>query len=157
MKYQVRFIMDSNLTDDYKSSLKDYLWWVSIVPKVCESADNFEIRCWSYEEEAIRTGQKYGKAVKNTESAEVVFKGKITSEFVNEITSNYLDSQNSLKWFTIIFYMDTTMLFASEHYGSEPYLFQLSKEDLQELKKWVKQYSCILGLHIYENISKEFA
>ncbi len=86
----------------------------------------------------------------------MVFTGKITSEFVNEITSNYLSIQNSLKWFTIIFYTDTTMIFASEHYGGEPYLFQLSKEDLQELKKWVKQYSCILGLHIYEDISKEF-
>jgi hypothetical protein len=148
--YQVGLVCRYHLTNDCKTILDDYSWWISIVRRFCKIADYFEIRCWAGETEAIETGIRYGNPVKNSSTDELVFKGSITDEFEKEITSLYFNKDNCLKWFTLIIYKDETILFLSEHYGSEIHLLNITEDDIKSVKSRVELYSILEIQHIYE-------
>lgn len=61
-----------------KSSLT---WWWALVEKIAAKADNFEIRYWADEGEAIATGERFGKQLENHEITELVFQGAVTKNY----------------------------------------------------------------------------
>lgn len=150
MNYQISLLIQYSLTKEGKTILKDYSWWISIIEQYCKKANNFEIRCWKGEDDAIAIGKRFGHAVENSITTELVFKGKITDEFQNEIISNYFTKEHSLKWFTLVFYRDETMLFSSEHYGAEPHLLNVPADEIPKINSWTKKYPDIQRVDVYE-------
>lgn len=150
MNYQIGFLIDSKITHTSVVIIKDYSWWVDLIKNIGNVANNFEIRCWEGESDAIEVGMRYGNLISNLTTSELVYKGKITDEFLGEITSSYLTDKHSIKWFTLILYIDDTSLFSSEHYGSEPHLYNIPKEQIQQIKSWAANYPCIMRVDVYE-------
>lgn len=146
--YQIGLACSYYFTNDRKTILDDYSWWTSLIEQICKNANRFEIRCWPGETEAIETGEYFGIPVKNTTTDELVFKVEITDEFKNEIFTNFLTQYNCLKWFTLIFYRDETILFLSEHYGSEAHLLHVTANEISSVKSWIDQFSGIKIVYI---------
>lgn len=131
-----------------RPSLGDYSWWLVVVRRLCAHATDFEIRCWPGEEEAIETGRRFGTQVENTETKELVFKGKMTEDFCRTLCTQYLAS-GSLRWFTLILYKNGTPLLSSEHYGAEMYLLNLEEEELPRIQSLAKRYPAIAQVNVY--------
>lgn len=126
-----------------KDVLDDYSWWIALVEKLAPKANKFEIRCWQDEQEAIATGQQFGKQQENKETEEIVFEGKINEAFLHHICTNFLDKYGGLKWFTLNFYSVEELLLHFGHYGTEPVLFVKTKEEAQQFIEWSKHYPII--------------
>ena len=130
-------------TTGTKSVLQDYSWWIELVKNIANQADNFEIRCWSDEPEAIATGQKFGMQLENIETTELVFQGSISEVFLEHIYEDGFDENGGLKCFTINFYQGEELLFHSGHYGTELYVLLKTEEEVHKLEQWCKQYPII--------------
>lgn len=154
--YQIGLRITYRLTKNCKPILIDYSWWSSLIKQICKEANYFEIRCWTGEAPAIDTGNRFGNPVENSTTSELVFQGRITDEFQKEITTNYLTADNYLKWFTLIIYRDETMLFLSEHYGSEAHLLNVASEKISCIKSWIQQFSSIEVIHIDKMDEQEY-
>ncbi len=148
--YQIGIKSRYNFTNNCKTILDDYSWWISLVMQICKVANNFEIRCWKGETDTIDMGKRFGNPIENLTTNELVFKGRITDEFQKEVTTNYLTDDNCLKWFTLIAYRDEIMLFMSEHYGTEAHLLNVSSDEISNVKSWIEQFSSIEIVHIDE-------
>jgi len=132
-----------------KSVLQDFSWWFDLVINIACKADTFEIRCWPGESEAIATGRRFGKQLKNFETNELVFKGPISEAFLKHICEDGFDDDGALKWFTLNFYKGEELIFHSGHYGTEPYIFLKTEEEVQRLEEWSKKYPVISRVDIY--------
>lgn len=150
MSYTAGFHFDGyRFTEGSKPILKDYSWWVDLVQQICKTATDFEIRCWEDETEAIRTGKQFGIPVNNQETGELVFKGELTPAFRQELLINYLSAEQCLKWFTLSFNEGDKLIFSSEHYGAEPYLFNLTEGQVKDVRKWAKDYPAITRVDVF--------
>lgn len=142
------YFENCRLKGSSKPSLGDYSWWLVAVRHISAHATSFEIRCWPDEPEAIETGRRFGTQVENTETQELVFKGQMTEEFQRLLFTRYLCS-DCLQWFTLNLYRGETMLFSSEHYGSEMYLHNLTEEQLPRLRALSRRYPAIAQVNVY--------
>ena len=136
------------LNGNNRPSLGDYSWWHVAVRKICARATDFEIRCWPDEPEAIETGRRFGSQVENTETQELVFRGKVTEAFCRTLCTQYLAS-GTLRWFTLILYQNETALLSSEHYGAEMYLLNLAEEELHRVQTIARRYPAIAQVNVY--------
>lgn len=133
-----------------KAVLQDYSWWFDLVKNIAGRADTFEIRCWPGETEAIATGQRFGVQLENLETKELVFKGPISEAFLEHIYNDGFDNDGVLKWFTLDFYKGEELIFESGHYGTEPYVFVKTEEEVHKLKEWSKKYPVISRVDVHK-------
>jgi hypothetical protein len=147
--YTVTFHFDRYRLSSGKPVIRDYIWWVALVGNIAHQADNFQIRCWPDEPDAIATGQRFGTQSENTVSSELVYQGSITEDFIKHICSDGFDENGGLKWFTIFFKQGEQCLFRSELYGTEPYIFLKTEEQVHQLVEWSKQYPIISRIDQY--------
>ena len=143
MFHQCRYV------NGIKPVLQDYSWWFDLVESIASQADIFEIRCWPEESEAIATGQRFGRRLENFETKELVFKGLISEAFLKHIYKHGFDDDGALKWFTLSFYKGEELIFESGHYGTEPYVFLKTEEEVQKLEGWSRKYPVISRVDIH--------
>ena len=74
-------------------------WWITLAKNALELSDEFEMRLWEDDEEAIKSGEKFEIKVPNNQSKEIVYRGSITPDFKQEVLTNYLASEGYIKWF----------------------------------------------------------
>lgn len=133
-----------------KPVLQEYSWWIELVRKIAPQADKFEIRCWPDEPEAIATGQQFGEQKENTETNELVFQGPISEAFLKHVCTDGFDKNGGLKWFTINFYQGEEILFHTGHYGTEPYIFLKTEEEVRKIEEWSRKHPIIIRVDVYE-------
>ena len=152
MPYYVMFMVEREdiSSRNMVSIFADYSWWVDLVKKSLNKADTFETRVWSEDGEAIESGIKYGKKIDNEETREIVFQGKVTNDFEIEVKENFLSKEGFIKWFTLNLYNGKKLLFSSQHYGDETFIFDLSEEGVDQIQEWAKQYRIIKRVDVYE-------
>ena len=142
MNYTALFNMNTSSTEDCRiQHTKNYDFWMFIVSKVLRLATDFEIRCWPGELYAFEIGVKYGEQVINIKSQEIVYRGKIIQQFVSDVTTNFLNENKTLKWFTISFSKNGKDLFCSEHYGTELFLHDVTEFEKPSIQKLADQYN----------------
>jgi hypothetical protein len=154
--HQIGLQIDYHFTKNSKvimEKLENYAWWASMIKLFCTKANHFEIRCWTGDTAAINVGERFGKMINNSTTEELVFQGDFNNAFLEEITNNYLTTEDTLKWFTLNIYKDDTMLFMSSHYGSEVHLFNLSDVELQIMMSFIEQYPYIKIFHLEETVT----
>lgn len=149
--YTVMFEIDTD-NNGIKPVLDDYSWWMDLARKIAIQSKTFEIRCWKDEAEAISIGKRFGKPVENHETTEIVFTGLVTNTFVDYLCD---DKCHVSQIFTLNFYMGEELLFHSGHYGTEPVIFVKTKEEVQQLEEWSKQYPVIRAMNVYTNEGME--
>lgn len=149
MKHTVYFLTNNYSSDSCIPKLDSYDYWEEMVSKLCETATDFEIRCWSDEMPAIESGKKFGKQVENRETLELVFQGRITPGFISELLVNCLTEAGHLKWFTLNLMKGDRMIFHSGHYGTEPYLSDISDAEIDKIKEWTKAFPEILRVDVF--------
>lgn len=152
MKYIIMFMVHKNdfATNNLAPIFDSYDWWLELAEEALDNGDEFEMRLWENDLEAIKSGQRYGKKVPNNESMEIVFKGKITPELKQEILTNYLANEGHIKWFTLTLRKDSEDIFASSHYGDETYIFVSNEEQVNAIQKWAKSYPIIWRVDVYD-------
>jgi len=144
--FKIKYLLNDK---SYIPYAKSYDFWKAMIQKMSRKATEFELRCWEDEEAAIETGEKFGKRVDNFETKEIVYQGKVTKEFITEISNNYLTGEKRLKWFSIFFKTDK-IIFSSEHYGTEIIMRHINDEEIDEVKKYPELFQEIDFVHIWE-------
>ena len=135
------FLMDSYSTADCCISRPvSFDFWKYIVSKVLETATDFEIRCWPDEMCSFALGERYGTKINNTETKEVVYRGRTSKAFADEVLSDHLSENGTLKWFTLNLTVGANTIFHSGHYGTELVLYRIREEQKAEIQKWAESY-----------------
>ncbi len=153
MSHYVIFIINSGVfaSNCMAHIFEDYSWWIGIIKKSLKKADTFEMRLWPDDVEAIESGLKYGMEINNEETEEIVFQGKVTNDFEIEVQKNFTSREGYIKWFTLNLYHDKKLLFSSGHYGDETLVFDLSEEEISQIREWAKQYPVIKRVDVYNH------
>lgn len=149
--YTVGFQVGYKYVGGLGTVLEDRSWWLELARKTGSNADVFEIRCWPGENEAIATGRRFGEQVENNESREIVFRGPVSEAFLQHVCEEGFDECGMLKYFTLYFYKGNEPLFQSEHYGTEPYFFLKTEEEVQKLEEWSRGFPSITRVDVFNN------
>lgn len=151
MKYNIMFMVrKKDFANNMAPILDSYEWWVDLVKKALENADEFEMRLWEDDLEGIKSGEKFGEKVPNNETKEIVYKGKMVSELKEEILTNFLTEEGYIKWFTLTLRRENEDIFTSEHYGDETYILVHTMEQVQAVRNWAKNYPTICRVDVFE-------
>ena len=131
-------------------------WWITLAKNALEVADELEMRLWEDDEEAIKSGEKFGIKVPNDMSKEIVYKGSITPDFKQEVLTNYLASEGHIKWFSLILKRKGESIFFSGHYGDETFILVDTKDEAEAVQNWAKNYTIIwrVDVHEYKGVSE---
>ncbi|SHJ20084.1 hypothetical protein [Lutispora thermophila] len=152
MEYNILFMVHKNAvaSNSMAPIFDNYEWWLDLAGKALDEAEEFEMRLWKDDLEGIESGQRFGEKVPNYETKEVVFRGKITPQFKQEILTNYLAKKGHIKWFTLFLKKDNEYIFSSEHYGDETYVSAYTEEQVQAVQEWAKNYPIIWRVDVFE-------
>ncbi|WP_252891747.1 hypothetical protein [Thermoclostridium stercorarium] len=90
MAYLISFMVEKTRTNDLYPIFYNYEWWIHLAKNSLEIADEFEMRLWEDDVEAIKSGEKFGQRVPNNLSKEIVYTGNITPDFKQEVLTNHL-------------------------------------------------------------------
>jgi len=72
MAYEILFMVKKARNKNLYPIFDSCQWWVDLAKNALEFADEFEMRLWEDDEEAIKSGEKFGKQVPNNQSKEIV-------------------------------------------------------------------------------------
>lgn len=110
-------------------------WWKKITAKFLKPSEDFEIRCWKEETDTIEHALHYGtlNLENSNQEYETSIKGTLTKNMVHDILSapKPQDDEMMTEFFTI----NVEPRFCSAHNGMELHLFDLSEEELAEIKE----------------------
>ncbi len=108
---------------DYLAKTNDE--WKSIMAEKLETAEWFEIHCWSDEAQEIKTALKFGKVKPSSWRGGTIIEGLVTKEFKSHILSTPKPTDTEIyNKMTPFFTIHLSNGFWSEHYGTE-----LNEED----------------------------
>lgn len=152
MKYDILFMLHKNTfaSNPLAPIFDNYDWWLDLVKEALQVADEFEMRLWGDDVEGIKSGEKFGNRVPNDMTKEIVFRGEVTSEFRDEILTNYLNDEGYIKWFTLNLLKDDVRIFSSSHYGDETIISVETLKQVNKIKDWAKNYPIIWRVDVYE-------
>lgn len=156
MAYLILFMVEKTRTGNLFPIFSSYEWWIDSAKNALEFADEFEMRLWEDDVEAIKSGERFGKKVPNNQSKEIVYKGSITPDFKKEVLTNYLASEGHIKWFSLILKRKNESIFSSEHYGDETYILVNTKEEVEAIQNCAKNHTIIwrVDVHEYNGVSE---
>src|SRR5690606_13002269 len=151
MAYTVMFMVHKiDMASNHLAPLfASYDWWVDLVQKALETADESEMRLWPDDGEGIVSGQELGARVPNDDTGDIDLRGQLTPAAKQEILTNYLTEEGYIKWFTLILRKDGEVIFASEHYGDETCVFVSSEEQVADIQEWAKGYPIIWRVDVF--------
>lgn len=150
MAYLISFMVEKTRTNDLYPIFYNYEWWIHLAKNSLEIADEFEMRLWEDDIEAIKSGEKFGQRVPNNLSKEIVYTGNITPDFKQEVLTNHLAPEGYIKWFSLFLKNKNEIIFSSEHYGDETYILVNTKEEVKAIQNWAKNYPIIWRVDVFE-------
>ena len=152
MKYDILFMLHKNTfaSNPLAPIFDNYDWWLDLVKKALKNADEFEMRLWEDDVESIKSGERFGERVHNDITKEIVFRGKVVSEFKEEILTNFLNCEGFIKWFTLNLLKNNVYIFSSSHYGDETIISVETLKQVNKIKDWAKNYPIIWRVDVYE-------
>lgn len=117
MHFEITTYSDS---DNGMHYAEDYSFWNPLIEYFLSGMDAFEIHCWKDEQAVVEeiTRELIGVACRK-EGKVLIVKGELTDKAKNFLLTNPLNAAGQLKWFSVFLYRKGTVLFSSEHYGTE--------------------------------------
>jgi len=64
--------------------------------------------------------------------------------------TNYLAPEGYIKWFSLILKSKNESIFFSGHYGDETCILVNSKEEVEAIQNWAKNYIIIWRVDVFE-------
>jgi len=126
-------------------------WWKKIIQHFVKQGDEFEIRCWNEEHEAIKKALSYGRLSQDESHFEKSIKGVVSEQMLKELlaaperTGQTIEHKMT-EYFTIMI----KDKISSEHDGTELYLFNLSDHDVEIFNEIMAPYRKSFSMSIEE-------
>ncbi|RLQ92733.1 hypothetical protein [Planomicrobium sp. Y74] len=117
MHFEITTYSESDIGMRYA---EDYLFWSPLIEYFLSGMDAFEIHCWEDEQTVVDEIIHELSSVESRKEGKVlIVKGELTEIVKDFLLTNPLNAAGQLKWFSVFLYRKGTVLFSSEHYGTE--------------------------------------
>lgn len=136
MKENLHFELGVFMDDEFSTRVPenaDYGYWLLLTDRFLKTANQIEIHCWNEELEAMEGLKSHLQ--KQEEELYTMFSGELNPALKQLLTEEYLDSNGRFKWFSIFLSSDETAIFNAEHWATEFFIPDISKETELYIRK----------------------
>lgn len=136
MKEHLHFEIGAFMEDEFNMYVPenaDYGYWLLLMDHVLKTANRIEIHCWNEELEVME--ELGGLLRKQEEELYTTFSGELNPELKQLLIGAYLDSNGRFKWFSVFLSSDETQTFHAEHWATEFFIPDISKETELYIRK----------------------
>ncbi|GKW46527.1 hypothetical protein [Planococcus sp. NCCP-2050] len=136
MKENFHFELTAFMDDEFNMRVpenEDYGYWLLLTDRFLKTANQIEIHCWNEEFEAMEGLESHLQ--KQEEGLYTVFSGEMSPALNQLLTEEYLDSKGRFKWFSIFLSSNGTTAFTAEHWATEFFVPDISKETELYIRK----------------------
>lgn len=136
MKENFHFELTVFMDDEFNMRVpenEDYGYWLLLTDRFLKTANQIEIHCWNEEFEAMEGLESHLQ--KQEEGLYTVFSGEMSPALNQLLTEEYLDSKGRFKWFSIFLSSNGTTVFTAEHWATEFFVPDSSKETELYIRK----------------------
>lgn len=136
MKENFHFELTAFMDDEFSMRVpenEDYGYWLLLMDRFLKTANQIEIHCWNEELEAMEGLESHLQ--KHEEGLYTVFSGEMSLALNQLLTEEYLDSNGEFKWFSVFLSSNGTTVFTAEHWATEFFVPDISKETELYIRK----------------------
>lgn len=145
LHFSIGFFEDVEFSP-YVPENADYGYWLMLAERFLKLGQQIEIHCWNEEQEAMRGLEDLLQ--KQQESQYAAFSGEVTPELMHLLMKDYLNSDGGFKWFSIFLSSDETTISTFEHWATEFFVPDISKETELYIRKIMPAET---NFHLYED------
>lgn len=121
---------------------ENYNFWKELVSYFIPKVDNFRLKTWIDEEEAIKISLEHGKEVQSDQEYVRIFQGDMKDKFIQQLLDSPFDKEEKIMWDTIeLRNGDNTILTISD-YGTKFKTAYLEEKFIEDI--------------LYSNVLDEF-
>ncbi|GKV70105.1 hypothetical protein NCCP2716_26030 [Sporosarcina sp. NCCP-2716] len=133
----------------------DYAYWLSLLNRFITRADRVEIHCWDGEEASLddlfaHCANEPYEVIREPHMTRVQI--TLSPAFTNYLRTSSINEANHLKWFSLSLSREGSLLFSSEHWGTEFFIPHVREDDAEMIQREMPPDSIF---HFHEPVSTE--